>query len=94
MHFKSRPRSPEPGRSPQKLYWDTNILLAEKEKIFSRTWQVVGHGSQVANPGDYFTTDLMGEPLLFVRGSDAKLRGFYKRLPAPGRASGRGVRLA
>jgi choline monooxygenase len=37
----------------------------------------VGHVSQVANPGDYFTTELVGEPLLFVRGSDGKLRGFY-----------------
>jgi choline monooxygenase len=62
---------------PADLYLDANILLSEKEKIFSRTWQVVGHGSQVANPGDYFTTELMGEPLLLVRGGDAKLRGFY-----------------
>jgi len=52
-------------------------LLAEKEKFFSRTWQVVGHASQVTSPGDYFTTELMGEPLLLVRGSDSKLRGFY-----------------
>jgi choline monooxygenase len=77
MHFKSRPEIARAWTLPAELYWDTNILLAEKEKIFSRTWQVVGRGSQVANPGDYFTTDLMGEPLLFVRGSDAKLRGFY-----------------
>src|ERR1035437_3948096 len=62
---------------PAELYRDASIWAAEKEKIFSRTWQVVGHGSQVAHPGDYFTTELMGEPLLFVRGSDAKLRGFY-----------------
>ena len=33
--------------------------------------------SQVAKPGDYFTTELAGEPLLFVRGTDEKLRGFY-----------------
>ena len=62
---------------PAHIYWDTNILLVEKEKIFSLTWQVVGHGIQVANPGDYFTTDLLGKPLLFVRGSDGNLRGFY-----------------
>jgi choline monooxygenase len=62
---------------PAHLYWDANILLAEKEKIFSCTWQVVGQASQVTNPGDYFTTELLGDPLLFVRGSDGKLRGFY-----------------
>jgi len=45
--------------------------------MFSRTWQVVGHSSQVANPGDFFTAELIGEPLVLVRGLDGKLRGFY-----------------
>jgi choline monooxygenase len=62
---------------PAQLYIDAAILVAEKEKIFARTWQVVGHASQVANPGDYFTTDLIGEPLVLVRGLDGRLRGFY-----------------
>jgi choline monooxygenase len=62
---------------PAHLYTDVSILLAEKEKLFSRTWQVAGHTSQLSNPGDYFTTELMGEPLLLVRGNDSKLRGFY-----------------
>src|SRR5579862_5747077 len=62
---------------PARLYTDADIFATEKEKIFSRTWQVVGHASQVANPGDYFTTELVGEPLLLVRGADGKLRGFY-----------------
>jgi len=62
---------------PAQLYSDASVFAMEKEKIFSRTWQVVGHAAQVEKPGDYFTTDLMGEPLLFVRGSDGRLRGFY-----------------
>lgn len=62
---------------PSALYTDSKIFAVEKEKIFSRTWQVVGHSSQVSNPGDYFTTEVAGEPLLFVRGTDEKLRGFY-----------------
>jgi len=62
---------------PSALYTDSNVFAAEKERIFSRTWQVVGHSRQVSNPGDYFTSEVAGEPLLFVRGSDRKLRGFY-----------------
>lgn len=62
---------------PAVLYTDPSVLTAEKEKIFSRSWQVVGHSHQVARPGDYFTTELVGEPLVFVRGIDGKLRGFY-----------------
>ena len=62
---------------PSSLYTDQSVFAAEKEKIFARTWQVVGHASQIANPGDFFTTELVGEPLVFVRGLDGKLRGFY-----------------
>jgi len=60
-----------------RLYTDPEVLGDEKTKIFSRTWQVAGHASQVANPGDFFTTEMIGEPLLFVRGADGVLRGFY-----------------
>jgi len=62
---------------PALLYTDASVFVAEKEKIFSRTWQVAGPAAQVANPGDYFTTELMGEPIVCVRGSDQRLRGFY-----------------
>jgi choline monooxygenase len=62
---------------PSNLYTDPAAFAAEKEKIFARSWQVVGHCDQVANAGDYFTTELVGEPLLIVCGADGKLRGFY-----------------
>jgi len=62
---------------PARLYHDPVMLADEKKRIFSKTWQVVGHHDQASKPGDYFTTNLIGEPLLLVRGGDAKLRGFY-----------------
>ncbi|MFZ0769817.1 MAG: aromatic ring-hydroxylating dioxygenase subunit alpha [Candidatus Sulfotelmatobacter sp.] len=62
---------------PSHLYTDAAVFAVEKEKVFARSWQVVGHRDQVANAGDYFTTELVGEPLLIVRGSDEKVRGFY-----------------
>jgi len=62
---------------PSISYLDPAIFAAETEKIFCRSWQVVGHACQVAHPGDYFTAELVGEPLLIVRGADGKLRAFY-----------------
>jgi choline monooxygenase len=62
---------------PSTAYIDPGVFAAEKESIFSRTWQVVGHHDQVENPGDYFTAEPIGEPLLMVRGADEKLRAFY-----------------
>ncbi len=62
---------------PARYYRDPAIAELEREKIFCRTWQVVGHRDQVRNPGDYFTTELFGEPLLIVRGPAGELNGFY-----------------
>jgi choline monooxygenase len=62
---------------PARFYSDPEVFAAEKENIFSRTWQVVGHHRQLTNPGDYFTTELLGEPLLLVRGAQGELHGFY-----------------
>ncbi len=62
---------------PSNLYTDAAIFEVEKEKIFGRSWQVVGHHDQVASAGEYFTTEMVGEPLLIVRGADGKLRAFY-----------------
>ena len=79
---------------PSYLYTDPATFAAEKEKVFARSWQVVGHRDQVRNAGDYFTTELVGEPLLIVRGADGKLRGFYNvcRHRAGPPAEGRGSR--
>jgi choline monooxygenase len=62
---------------PAPLYFSPETFDDEKRRIFASAWQVVGHVHQVPNPGDYFTFDLMGEPLLIVRGEDGVLRCFY-----------------
>ena len=62
---------------PSHLYFDAEVFSEEREKIFSRCWQLVGHASQLVHPGDFFTTELQGEPLLLVRDTKGELRGFY-----------------
>lgn len=62
---------------PSGYYVDPAQLEREKRNIFWRTWQIVGRSNQLAKPGDYFTADLCGEPLLLVRDTAAQLRGFY-----------------
>ncbi len=62
---------------PAPLYFSPETFEDEKQRIFASTWQLVGHVHQVLNPGDYFTFDLIGEPLVIVRGDDGALRGFY-----------------
>lgn len=62
---------------PSHVYTDAAAFAAERERTFRRGWQVVGHRDQVANSGDYFTTEPVGEPLLIDRDNDRTLRGFY-----------------
>ncbi len=61
---------------PARWYLDPAILAREKERIFHRTWQWVGSTALVQRPGDFFTYDLYGEPLVITRGQDGVLRGF------------------
>ena len=62
---------------PSKFYIDPEVFALERERIFGRSWQLVGHSDQLRNAGDFFTADLQGEPLLLVRGAKGELRGFY-----------------
>ncbi len=62
---------------PAPFYTDPEVRARENERIFARTWQVIGHREQLTKPGDFFTTELLGEPLLLVRGAQGELRGFY-----------------
>jgi choline monooxygenase len=72
---------------PSRFYIDPTVLTLEKERIFRRTWQLVGTLSQpcgeadgkkrsIADPGAFFTVDVVGEPVVVVRDSGGTLRAF------------------
>ncbi len=61
---------------PSRLYVDPVYLELERERVFARTWQVVGRTEQVRESGEYFTADVAGEPLVILRDGDS-LRGFH-----------------
>ncbi len=62
---------------PGSVYHDEGIFREEMEKLFSRHWLNVGHESQLPNAGDFFTREIGTESILFVRGDDGRVRGFY-----------------
>jgi choline monooxygenase len=59
---------------PADWYLGEESLARDQRRIFGRTWQLVGHTAQVARPGDYFTCEVAGEPLVVARGGDGTLR--------------------
>jgi choline monooxygenase len=58
------------------FYTDPDRLRLERDAVFARTWQLVGHAEQLSTPGDYFTTHLGREPLLFVNDAGT-VRGYF-----------------
>ncbi|HUI41075.1 MAG TPA: aromatic ring-hydroxylating dioxygenase subunit alpha [Terriglobia bacterium] len=62
---------------PGTWYTDARIAELERDQVFGRTWQVVGRLDQVAGPGQFFTAEVAGEPILVARGDDGTLRAFY-----------------
>src|SRR5438132_14043963 len=61
---------------PSGWYSDPEYLELEKQKIFWRTWQLVGRMDMVLRVGDYFTCEVLGEPIVITRAQDGVLRGF------------------
>ena len=62
---------------PQRYFVSSEIFEEEQAKIFSKQWVLVGHQSQVANPGDYLVQEVAGESLIVVRDKGGALHGFY-----------------
>jgi phenylpropionate dioxygenase-like ring-hydroxylating dioxygenase large terminal subunit len=62
---------------PAPWYVDPRVFDLERRTVFARSWQVVGRAEQVGRPGQYITHEIAGEPVVVVRGSDGKLRGFF-----------------
>ena len=62
---------------PAPWYFDSRIADLERLRVFSKSWQAIGRAQQVAEPGQFFTADIAGEPIIVVRGKDNVLRAFF-----------------
>ncbi len=83
----------QPDRVHRSVYADPAIFDLEMERIFGRAWLVLGHESQVKNPGDYFTTRMGKEPVVVVRTSNDQIGVLINRCAHRGSmvcAEGRG----
>ena len=65
-----------PRTLPAWAYRSPEFFQAERREIFARSWLLVGHVSQLREPGDYVSMMIAGEPIAVVRGKDGELRAF------------------
>lgn len=58
-------------------YHSDQLLELEKEHVFLNHWQVACHVSDVAEPGNYLSFDMMGERALILRDQAGTVRAFH-----------------
>jgi len=73
-------------RVHRRVYQDPAIFELEIERIFGRAWVYVGHVSQIPRDGDFVTTFIGREPVLFCRDSDGEVHVLRNRCPHRGAA--------
>ena len=59
-----------------RYYTDPAIFEIELDRVFARTWQLVGHVSQLAASGDVITADI-GRERVLITNDGAGIHGFY-----------------
>jgi choline monooxygenase len=64
-----------PGLAPAD-YFAPEIFAAEQERLFVRSWQLVGLRNDLARHQDFITADLAGRTIL-IQNFDGALRGFH-----------------
>ena len=81
---------------PPACYTDAAFYEFEKAALFDREWLCVGREDQVKEPGDYFTTQIVGEPIVIARARDGAVRAMSSvcqhraMLVAEGKGNARG----
>ena len=62
---------------PSAWFVDRRFVALDREAVFARSWQYVGHERRVSGPGSWLVSEVAGEPVVVTRGEDGALRAFY-----------------
>jgi glycine betaine catabolism A len=85
MHKQATPPFRKvPGRAsaglrslPQKYFVSPEIFASEQQRIFAKEWLLVGHQSQIPDPGDFFIATVANESLIVTRDQQSQVRAFF-----------------
>ncbi len=80
--YESDRSAPPPGFPvlpdiPLGRYTDPAFFELERERLFKRSWLYAVHDSELCGPGAFKLCDIVGAPVLLVRGDDDEDRAFY-----------------
>ncbi len=67
----------ETGTIPSQIHNDDEIHQLELERVFSDTWVLVGHESEIPEPGDYAKRYIGDSPFIFVRDDTGEVQVLF-----------------
>lgn len=62
---------------PNQAYTDTDFYQLEQHTVFRNNWVFAAFAHQLTNVGDMYPVEVAGQPIVLVRGSDKRIRGFH-----------------
>ena len=68
----------------RRLFFDPGLYEIEKHRVFGRSWLMVGHDTQIPNPGDFFLSFMGEESVIVVRDNEGKIRVHLNSCPHRG----------
>jgi phenylpropionate dioxygenase-like ring-hydroxylating dioxygenase large terminal subunit len=62
---------------PGGRYTEDRFFELERRHLWPRVWVMAGRAEDIPSPGDYFTFDDLGVPIIVLRGRDGVVRAYY-----------------
>lgn len=67
------------GRIDPRMYTDQGIYELEQEKIFGRSWLLLGHETHIPKSGDYMAGSMGEDPVIVARQPDGSIKVFLNQ---------------
>ena len=64
------------GTISREVFVNKDIYQQELEQVFTRAWLLVGHESQIPNPGDYVQSRMGEESVILTRDRSSRIHVF------------------
>lgn len=62
---------------PAPFFFDRGVFEEERERIFLRSWHLVGHVNEFAEPGAFVVQDIFEQSVIVVAGQDGDIRAVH-----------------